>query len=191
MPGTSPCGGNRGRACSRSFVCRVAVDVELERATSERPQSRHRRPETANTPAGASQAGGRVAAKAGGVKIDQIKGRAGNDVICAGDGKDHVVGGSGNDRIFGEAGNDHLIGNQGNDRFDGGPGKDKCLGGGAAPTRRSTARTSRRPGTGFGPPPENPALAREAVNGSDGTRTRGLRRDRPDHQQGLSAIQAK
>ncbi len=71
---------------------------------------------------------------------DRLRGRGGNDLICAGEGdmvwgnegNDHIVahgaafmrGGAGNDRIIGGAGDDRMLGGPGNDVLFGGPGSD-------------------------------------------------------------------
>ncbi len=71
---------------------------------------------------------------------DRLRGRGGNDLICAGDGdmvwgnegNDHIVaygaaflrGGAGNDRIIGGPGDDRMLGGPGNDVLHGGPGAD-------------------------------------------------------------------
>ena len=75
---------------------------------------------------------------------DVIQGRAGSDVIYAGDGDDIVCGGGGSDVIhggdgddvlygagggdviYGDQGRDTLYGGPGNDYLDGGPGHDTC-----------------------------------------------------------------
>jgi len=60
---------------------------------------------------------------------DLIIGRAGNDVLDAGNKRDAVRGGPGNDAINGGDGGDRIHGGTGNDRLAGGEGRDRILGG--------------------------------------------------------------
>ncbi len=70
---------------------------------------------------------------------DQVYGRGGDDIICAGRGDDLVVGGPGDDRLLGARGVDELFGEDGNDVLrtgggptntaSGGPGDDRFVGG--------------------------------------------------------------
>jgi Ca2+-binding RTX toxin-like protein len=56
-------------------------------------------------------------------------GRAGNDVLAAGDLDDVLLGGSGNDTLTGNDGSDTLNGGLGNDVLNGGAGNDTLTGG--------------------------------------------------------------
>ncbi len=60
----------------------------------------------------------------GDAEDNELIGRAGSDLINAGDGEDRLFGGSGNDTLFGLNDNDFLHGGLGNDSIDGGDGVD-------------------------------------------------------------------
>jgi len=60
---------------------------------------------------------------------DTIFGRAGDDVINAGNGANSIDGGNGNDVIFTGSGNDTILGGAGNDQIDAGGGINRIDGG--------------------------------------------------------------
>jgi Ca2+-binding RTX toxin-like protein len=61
--------------------------------------------------------------------IDTINGGRGHDELYGGQGDDELRGRRGNDRLRGDADNDHLAGGPGKDRLNGGPGFNTCNGG--------------------------------------------------------------
>ena len=76
-----------------------------------------------------------------GNSINNVQGRAGNDLLDfsarsgsytlgGGAGNDELIGGSGNNTLLGGADDDTLRGNAGNDHLEGGPGDDVEFGGG-------------------------------------------------------------
>lgn len=76
----------------------------------------------------------------------RLKGRAGGDLLQAGEGDDRILGGRGNDfvqagsgddEIGGGTGDDSLSGESGNDELRGGGGADTCRGGPGADSRVS------------------------------------------------------
>ena len=60
---------------------------------------------------------------------DNIRMRAGDDLIDGGDGDDIIQGNNGDDGLFGGNGDDNLNGGNGDDILSGGPGNDTINGG--------------------------------------------------------------
>ena len=95
----------------------------------------------------------------GGAGDDIIRGGGGDDVIIAGDGKDTIRGDFGNDTIDGGNGNDTIRGNFGSDTVDGGDGNDNISGGGGDDTLNGGAGDDNLRGEG----------GQDALDGGDGS----------------------
>ena len=63
------------------------------------------------------------------IKVLNVKGTNGDDVLVGSNGNDRIWGRDGNDVLTGLAGDDRLYGGDGNDTLDGGDGKDRFDGG--------------------------------------------------------------